>query len=310
MDSGAVVVGIIDTGIQTLSEGSARMAAHVRLQSHVVVHAGWSVTATDPKDAVDEDLVDGDGDGFVDRCAGHGTFIAGIIRRLAPGAQIVSQGGLSSFGAGDDYRLSQAIDDMLNTDPRPQIINMSFGGFTEDNDQPMAMRAILSKAFTGSDGVYGSADDIVVVASAGNDGSCRPTWPAAFADVIAVGALDLSGFKAGFSNWGHWVDAVAPGVDVVSTYLTFDAQPQAPQMIDADGDGVIDDPVAPEYLDPLSYNGWAMWSGTSFASPKVAAAIAREIMATGVSPRVAAHRIVHDYGLARMPNVGTVVNLL
>jgi hypothetical protein len=81
-------------------------------------------------------------------------------------------------------------------------------------------------------------------------------------------------------------------------------------MIDADGDGVIDDPVAPEYLDPLSYNGWAMWSGTSFASPKVAAAIAREIMATGVSPRVAAHRIVHDYGLARMPNVGTVVNLL
>ena len=37
--------------------------------------------------------------------------------------------------------------------------------------------------------------------------------------MIAVGALDAGG-RAAFSNFGSWVDACAPGVDVVSTFFT------------------------------------------------------------------------------------------
>ena len=61
------------------------------------------------------------------------------------------------------------------------------------------------------------AEGIVVVASAGNDGVCRPAYPAAFDGVVSVAALGPDG-PAPFSNWGSWVRACAPGVDVASTF--------------------------------------------------------------------------------------------
>ena len=57
------------------------------------------------------------------------------------------------------------------------------------------------------------------------------------------------------------------------------------------------------------YHGWARWSGTSFAAPIVAAAIAREVSLYGISAQAAADRVVHDKRLFRMPNLGTVVNM-
>lgn len=58
------------------------------------------------------------------------------------------------------------------------------------------------------------------------------------------------------------------------------------------------------------FEGWASWSGTSFAAPKVAAAIAREVVLSGTDPREAAHRVVGSHGLHRIPNLGAVVNLV
>ena len=93
----------------------------------------------------------------------------------------------------------------------------------------------------------------MVVAAAGNDGLNQPYWPAAFTtadvpwagQVVAVAAHDGSDVCS-WSNTGPWVSLAAPGSDITSTYVTqweFTA-------------------------------GWAQWSGTSFAAPYVAAAIA------------------------------------
>ena len=94
----------------------------------------------------------------------------------------------------------------------------------------------------------------VVVAAAGNDSTCRVTWPAALPGVIAVGALGPSG-PAPFTNYGSWVTC-APGVDVISNF--FDDVDKHDDKNPATSD----------------FHGWAKWSGTSFAAPIVAAAIA------------------------------------
>ncbi|HZI44590.1 MAG TPA: S8 family serine peptidase, partial [Ilumatobacter sp.] len=124
-------------------------------------------------------------------------------------------------------------------------------------------------------------------------------WPASFENVIAVGALGPHG-KAWFSNYGPWVDACAPGVDIVSCFFDL-------------GD---------EAGDAEDFNGWACWSGTSFSGPIVAAAIAWEWMCRGGRERVsdkptpttsgrpghAAAWLLDRPGHFRYPWLGTVVN--
>ena len=137
-------------------------------------------------------------------------------------------------------------------------------------------------------------DRVVFVASAGNDSTCRPTWPASFENVIRVGALGAEG-PAWFTNYGPWVNACAPGVDIVSTFfdLGMDAR--------MDGD---------------HFDGWAKWSGTSFSGPIVAASIAWEWMcradpAPGKpdwNPGDAAMWLLDRPGHFRYPGLGTVVN--
>jgi subtilisin family serine protease len=79
---------------------------------------------------------------------------------------------------------------------------------------------------------------------------------------------------AGFSNYGNWVDVYAPGMTVYSTYL------QATWLLPND---------APP---PRPMDGWATWSGTSFAAPQVAAAIANTLRQSGGTARQAAHTVL------------------
>jgi subtilisin family serine protease len=58
---------------------------------------------------------------------------------------------------------------------------------------------------------------VVLVAAAGNEGMNEPRYPAAYPNVIAVGATTTDGKLAGFSTRGDWVDLVAPGTDILST---------------------------------------------------------------------------------------------
>ena len=107
--------------------------------------------------------------------------------------------------------------------------------------------------------------------------------------MIAVGALGPSG-HAWFTNYGPWVDACAPGVDVVSTF--FDLTEEAG-------------------YDGEDFNGWACWSGTSFSAPIVAASIAWEWMCRENKgrPGDAAAWVLDRPGHYRYPWLGTVVNI-
>jgi subtilisin family serine protease len=131
----------------------------------------------------------------------------------------------------------------------------------------------------------------VVVASAGNEATGRPTYPAAYPGVIGVAAIGPAG-PAPFSNFGPWVRACAPGVDLVSKFFTgFEGLPN----------------IGPE--DPDRFHGWARWSGTSFAAPVVAGALARQ-MQRGLSTTDAVAQVIDHPALARIPNFGTIVNVI
>ena len=106
-----------------------------------------------------------------------------------------------------------------------------------------------------------------------------------------------SGGKAWFSNYGGWVDACAPGVDVRSTFYGTDAEPLKEPV------GELDDGLFNEF------KGWAMWSGTSFAAPKVAAVIAAEAARLGVTAPVAWKQLSY-YKHYRYPDLGVVFNVV
>jgi len=186
---------------------------------------------------------------------------------------------IESTGEGNDADLTFRLEELL-ADP-PDIVCLSCSCLTEDDKPPIGMTSVIGKL---------QMQGTVIVAAAGNDASCRVVWPAALPNVIAVGALGPTG-PAAFTNWGPWVTACAPGVDIVSNFF---------KNIDEVDDG----------SSQTSYFlGWASWCGTSFATPIVAAAIAREMSTYNITAEEAADRVIFDERLFRYPGLGTVVNM-
>jgi len=66
---------------------------------------------------------------------------------------------------------------------------------------------------------YAYERDVVLVAATGNDNTNRPGYPAAYPEVFAVGATTSDKQRAAFSNYGDYVDVVAPGDSIASTYI-------------------------------------------------------------------------------------------
>jgi hypothetical protein len=261
-----VSVVVLDTGLALPAFHSTALGALLPLLSST---------------ANDGDQPDDDGDLDLDPAAGHGTFIAGLIQQVAPGTSVLLRRVLHAEGDGDEVQIATAIDDLPDPPAGGAILNLSFGGYAPEEP------ALFAAAIAGA-----QARGYVVVASAGNDGTCRPSIPASLPGVVSVGAVGPNG-PAPFTNYGAWVRACAPGVDLVSTFFAGWNGDAA-----ATGDG-----------DPDDYTGWACWSGTSFAAPVVAGALARE-MATGTSAEAAVARLVDHPGLLRIPGLGTVVNAL
>ena len=218
--------------------------------------------------------------GYLDPVAGHGLFIAGIIKALAPESTIQLKAVLTSYGDGDEAEVVRVLDDELD-DPT-HLINLSFGGYS-----PSGMGA-LAESVTRL-----HHEGKVIVASAGNDGTSAPMYPAVLPHVVAVGALDQEGKPASFTNYGPWVRACAVGVEVTSTFFKdFHGAHQPQARVDID-----------------EFKGKAVWSGTSFAAPIVVAAVAQKML---VGQDDGARKVVEtlvDLGAAleRIPMLGTVV---
>lgn len=221
------------------------------------------------------DPLDEDHNCDLDPQAGHGLFVGGIILREAPAAVLRVVRAFDEYGYVRIRRAANAIVelDQLGCD----VINLSFGRHTERNRAPLAHRKALSKI----------RDTTVVVAAAGNHHpddenyvEGRKFWPAALERVVAVAALDTaSGVRmASFSNVGSWVDIAAPGARVLGPYATAG-----------------------------KFQGWARWSGTSFAAPMVAGRIAAT-MTDDAGNRVrsaqkAKEMVIEDAAISRPPGL-------
>ncbi|MGK5732323.1 type VII secretion-associated serine protease mycosin [Streptomyces sp. URMC 124] len=149
---------------------------------------------------------------------GHGTKVAGIIAaRPSPGSGFVGIAPESVIipirqndekGTGTSRTLAQGIG--LAVAAGARVINISQDttkALQHDSDLERAVEEALEK-------------DVVVVASAGNDGlggDVKKTYPAAYKGVLAVGASDRNNERAVFSQPGEFVGVAAPGVEMVST---------------------------------------------------------------------------------------------
>jgi hypothetical protein len=207
------------------------------------------------------DVWDVEPDGYADAETGHGTFIAGLILQVAPAAEVHVVKVLDSHGVGDDAAVAAAMEQL------PQdidIVNLSLGGYTDDDSAPLAIACALNAM---------RKQRNVVVAAAGNNASDRPFWPAAFKQVLAVGAVDQKDShwrRADFSNYGWWVDAAARGVNLFSTF--------------SKGKTLVAQSDKPDPSDPsITFEGWAAWDGTSFSSPITAAVLARTMSRNGLA---------------------------
>jgi subtilisin family serine protease len=228
--------------------------------------------------------------GVLRHSSGHGTFVAGVVLQCAPGAQVVAKKVFGGDGLASDTELGAALR-ALPADIH--VINLSFGATTHNNvglpDTQAALQELSQRQ-----------PRPVVVAAAGNDGVTQETYPAAFKDVIAVGASqDPDGGRACFSNHGSWLDACAPGRGVHSTFFNVVATPeQIPP-------GCLPGPPPGQQ----QFEWFATWSGTSFAAPCVAGAIAARMTEQNVDAVQAAFQLVHANGRPQHPDgdLGTIV---
>jgi hypothetical protein len=184
--------------------------------------------------------------------AGHGTFTAGLVLRACPEARIVFRRLLDGAGLCDEVQLATTLDG-LRTAPEgiPDVVLVPAGGYTQGD----RLSPVLAAALTAL------PESVAVVAAAGNAGvDGRPFWPAAAESVVAVGALTRDGCAAPFTNRGPWVDAATVGTELESAY------PDLPRG--RLGTAHVAD-------------GYARWSGTSFAAAVVAGVIAARTIAKG-----------------------------
>jgi len=65
---------------------------------------------------------------------------------------------------------------------------------------------------------YATGAGTICVASAGNDSSPAPVYPAGYSDVISVASTDDNDNRSNFSNYGPWIWLAAPGEQIVTTY--------------------------------------------------------------------------------------------
>ncbi len=244
-------VGVVDTGIDRAHPWMDE--DHVKAAPSAVV-SGAPVTSFDGLESWE----------------GHGTFVVGLIRQLAPAATIhvawpepeaypaqpcitctrpryerALAAGMDVEHPDDDDMDGGEIDDLAVAEQilgfgRLDVLNLSFGGHTLDPHEPPG---VVRHTPGDDDGLeLGKVVRSVVrggtrvVASAGNFATADPVYPAAIAGVTAVGSGTDARHRDDFSSYGRWVDVWRPGKDAHSSFLM----------------GLE----------------WARWSGTSFAAPR------------------------------------------
>jgi subtilisin family serine protease len=225
-------VAILDTGIDL---------THPALAGHLVEGYDFVDLDSDPS----EEGLPGQFPSY-----GHGTHVAGLVALVAPEARIMPLRVLDSEGVGNIWVLAEALAYAINPDGDPNtadgadVINLSLGTSYRTDLLGEVVAAVTCEQDDDPDEddtclVSPNQRGAVVVAAAGNSGSNVPEYPAAEGVIgsLSVGASTIADTLAAFSNYGSWVHVAAPGEDILST---------------------------------MPGGGYAVWSGTSMATPLAA----------------------------------------
>ncbi len=200
------IVAIIDTGVN---------------QDHEeLMYRLWTNSDEIPNNGRDDDnngyIDDHTGYNFMNNTPditdqnGHGTGVASIIaantdngRGMAGinwNSKLMVLKALNSAGGGEYAVVAKAL--RYAADNGAQVINMSFGTYFDSTELSGAVDYAINKG-------------VVIVAAAGNNAQNQLLYPASYAKVISVGAVDSSGQRASFSNYGNNLDVMAPGLNVL-----------------------------------------------------------------------------------------------
>ncbi|GAB1624014.1 hypothetical protein AAOGI_40640 [Agarivorans albus] len=254
-----VVVAVIDTGI---------FQNHPDLRNQLTSD-GYDFIS-DASNALDGDGIDANPEdpGDLTSPGGgsswHGTHVAGTVAAqtdnslgvagVAPNTKIMNLRTLGRYG-GSTWDISQAIlyaaglSNASNRVPSQtaDVINMSLGGSGYDS----AFDSVTQQAI---------ASGVIVVAAAGNESTSQFSYPAAFANVIGVSAVDAAKDLTSYSNYGSYIDVAAPGGD---------------GSADLNGDGYGDGVYSTYVAENGSSNSasYQYLNGTSMAAPHVAGVI-------------------------------------
>ncbi|HEX6883373.1 MAG TPA: S8 family peptidase [Planctomycetota bacterium] len=205
----SVVVAVMDTGIEV---------THPDLAANVWINPG----------EIAGNLLDDDGNGYVDDVHGydfayvdsdpsdvngHGTACAGLVAALqdnalgvtgvAPHSRVAAV--KAALDTGYFYASANVPAFVYCAEMGFDVVSCSF---YSDEVVPAERDAVR----------YCAANDVLVVVAAGNENSVHPLYPAAYPQVLSVGAtIDAADNRAYFSNWGTWVDVAAPGWSLSTT---------------------------------------------------------------------------------------------
>ena len=250
-----VVVAVVDTGV---------LVNHPDLNDLIV--PGFDFIS-DPARANDGDGIDPNPDdpgdnSFAGSSSFHGTHVAGTVAaesdngsgvtgvawdvRLMP-IRVLGVDGGTSFDVIEGVRYAAGLSNGSGTVPAnpADIINLSLGG------------GGIGSAAEQSTYDQVRAAGVIVIASAGNDASATPSFPAAYDGVVSVSASTITNTLAPYSNFGNTIDIAAPGGNNATDVNA-----------DGIGDGVIST-IGDDSTNPVSF-AFASLNGTSMAAPHVA----------------------------------------